>query len=403
MAFSATVIRILLASASDVEDERESVHAFINEWNEKNTISEKVVLWPVPLSSLAEAEITSASRETITAQLVNDCDILIGLFWTRADGNTGGGKSRMIEVMEQFVKTGKPSLLYFSSQAVVPDSIDPDQYAQLRGFKERIRNKGVILQYDSSEELIKMVNKQVLSKIRDIHPEPRAGMPDREVKSATAESEPKSPDAPPDDTPGKEEKKSKREDPALARQTGDEKQDDRPKSDQQQTKVLEIDIPYSEGDVDVDDDIPEIVSMAEDAKNMLDDEVPDTPLQPKSESKEKKVSRERDPEITKIIKKYLAELSHIEVEWIVERDDEPEDLKAGKAILKDVGNKLSDFQNAIHRKVDAEKLDPLREIIDDTKEIQNHRVHADSGKSYDAFWKKGNEIFLKFKDFTGSL
>ena len=403
MAFSATVIRVLLASASDVEEERESVHAFINEWNESNTISEKVVLWPVTLSSLDVPETTGASRETITAKLVNDCDILIGLFWTRTDGNTGGGKSRMIEVMEQFVKTGKPSLLYFSTQPVVPDSIDPDQYAQLRGFKEGARKKGGIHQYSSPDELMEMVNNQVLSKIRDIHAEPRAGKPDGDAESATAKSQPKSPDAPPDDTPGKEEKKSKREDPTLARETKDEKQDDSPKSEKQQAKVLKIDFPSSDEDVDHDDDVPEIASMAEDAKSMIEDEVPDPPPQPKSEIKEKKVSRERDPELTKIIKKYLAELSHLEVEWIVERDDEPEDLKSGKSIIKNVGNKMSDFQNAIQRKVEAENLDPLKEIIDDTKEIQNHRVLADSGKSYDAFWKKGNEIFLKFKNFTGSL
>ncbi len=96
-------------------------------------------------------------------------------------------------------------------------------------------------------------------------------------------------------------------------------------------------------------------------------------------------------------------MSHLEVEWIVERDDEPEDLKAGKSILKNVGNKISDFQNAIQKKVEEVNLDPIKEIIEETKDIQNHRVLADGGKSYDAFWKKGNEIFLKFKDFTGSL
>ncbi|NIS74379.1 MAG: hypothetical protein GTO08_03695 [Deltaproteobacteria bacterium] len=403
MAFSATVIRILLASASDVEEERESVHAFINEWNESNTISEKVVLWPVPLSSLAVPETTAASRETITAKLVNDCDILIGLFWTRIDGNTDGKKSRMIEVMEQFIKTGKPSLLYFSTQPVVPDSIDPDQYAQLRGFKEGARKKGGIHQYSSPDELMEMVNKQVLSKIRDIHAKPRAGKPDGDAESATAKSEPKSPAPPPDDTSGKEEKTSKRKDPVEDRQTEDVKHDDASKSEQQRAKVLEMDLPLSDGDVDLDDDVPEIASMAEDAESMLEDAVPDPPPKDKSETKEKKVSRERDPELTKIIKKYLAELSHLEVEWIVERDDEPEDLKAGKSILKNVGNKISDFQNAIQKKVEEVNLDPIKEIIEETKDIQNHRVLADGGKSYDAFWKKGNEIFLKFKDFTGSL
>ncbi len=167
--------------------------------------------------------------------------------------------------------------------------------------------------------------------------------------------------------------------------------------------MLEMDLPLSDGDVDLDDDVPEIASMAEDAESMLEDAVPDPPPKDKSETKEKKVSRERDPELTKIIKKYLAELSHLEVEWIVERDDEPEDLKAGKSILKNVGNKISDFQNAIQKKVEEVNLDPIKEIIEETKDIQNHRVLADGGKSYDAFWKKGNEIFLKFKDFTGSL
>ncbi|MFC0523887.1 hypothetical protein ACFFGV_09990 [Pontibacillus salicampi] len=83
MSFNALVLNVMIASPSDVNNEREEVENTINKWNSKFAEDLGVILLPsrwendvVPTYNGNEAQ------EVINHQLVQKCDILIGVFWT---------------------------------------------------------------------------------------------------------------------------------------------------------------------------------------------------------------------------------------------------------------------------------------------------------------------------------
>jgi hypothetical protein len=47
MAFDAKVLRVLIASPGDVDEERNVIPEIINDWNAMNSVISKVVLMPV--------------------------------------------------------------------------------------------------------------------------------------------------------------------------------------------------------------------------------------------------------------------------------------------------------------------------------------------------------------------
>lgn len=147
MAFDAKVIRILIASPSDVGEERETIPELINEWNAVNSLSTKIVLMPVMWESHSAPLLGGRPQSIINEQLVKDCDILIGVFWTRIGTNTGVAISGTVEEIEQFVESEKPVMLYFSQTPIEPDKIDIEQFKTLKGFKEKMRSMGLTESY----------------------------------------------------------------------------------------------------------------------------------------------------------------------------------------------------------------------------------------------------------------
>ena len=82
----------------------------------------------------------------INKQVLKDCDLLVGVFWTRIGTPSGEYASGTVEEIEEHIKAGKPVMLYFSSVPVIPDSVDQDQYA-LRKFKESCKSRGLFETY----------------------------------------------------------------------------------------------------------------------------------------------------------------------------------------------------------------------------------------------------------------
>lgn len=106
----------------------------------------------------------------INKQVLEGCDLLVGMFWTRIGTATGKAASGTIEEIEEHLAAGKPAMLYFSSAPVVPDSLDPDQYAALRKFKESLRDKGLYQSYDSAEDFRTKLSTQLTRKVIEIFP-----------------------------------------------------------------------------------------------------------------------------------------------------------------------------------------------------------------------------------------
>lgn len=168
LGFTATVYRVLIASPSDVIDERRAIPDVIYSWNAVHAADLCTVLLPVMWETHSRPEMGDRPQAIINKQLVTGCDMLIGAFWTRIGSPTGVAESGTVEEIEQFLAAGKPIMLYFSTQPTVPDIIDPEQYKRLRDFKDKCRKAGLVEQYNSVTELRDKLYRHLLRLVRGL-------------------------------------------------------------------------------------------------------------------------------------------------------------------------------------------------------------------------------------------
>jgi len=160
--------RVLIASPSDLAEERQAATEAINEWNAQHALAELVVLLPVKWETHAMPQAGVRPQEAINRQLVRGCDILIGLFWTKIGTNTGVAESGTVEEIDQFAALGKPALLYFSSRPIDPNKIDLRQHRKLTGFKAATYKKALTGGFADINELRQKLLRDLVRQIRDL-------------------------------------------------------------------------------------------------------------------------------------------------------------------------------------------------------------------------------------------
>ncbi|MGH8647566.1 MAG: OST-HTH/LOTUS domain-containing protein, partial [Gammaproteobacteria bacterium] len=147
MPFDAKAYRVLIASPADVGDERLLIPEVINEWNAVSAFRAKSILIPVKWETHTYPAMGDRPQAIINEQIVKECDLLVGIFWTRIGTQTGVSVSGTAEEIEQFVLQNNPVMLYFSQTAVDPEKIDIDQFKVLRAFRDKMRLKGLTESY----------------------------------------------------------------------------------------------------------------------------------------------------------------------------------------------------------------------------------------------------------------
>lgn len=157
------IVRALIASPSDVQKERQAIPEVIAAWNATHSLERRIIIEPVKWESHAVPGLEGRPQEMVNKQLVDICDFLIGVFWTRLGTPTGVAPSGTAEEINEFREAGKPVLLYFSSQPVVPESIDPKQYEMLKSFRAEMEQLGLIERYSEVGELREKLTRHLTS------------------------------------------------------------------------------------------------------------------------------------------------------------------------------------------------------------------------------------------------
>jgi hypothetical protein len=168
MAYDSRVYRILIASPSDVENEREVAVRVIQQWNDLYSYVRKVVLLPLRWETHTAPEYGTRPQEVINRAIVDECDMLVGVFWTRIGSPTGVADSGTLEEIERVGTAGKPVMLYFSRMGVDPEKIDGSQVERLRVFKSRSYPTGLIENYQNIVEFRDKFARQLELKVRDL-------------------------------------------------------------------------------------------------------------------------------------------------------------------------------------------------------------------------------------------
>ena len=169
MSYNANVFRVLIASPGDVNFERNITREVIYEWNAVNSDLRKIVLLPVAWETHSSPELGDRAQSIINKQL-KQCDLIIGVFWTRIGTATGEYPSGTVEEIEEHIKVKKPAMLYFSTAPVVPESIDHDQYSELTRFKESCKSRGLFETYSDINDFRTKLYRQLQLKLNSDSP-----------------------------------------------------------------------------------------------------------------------------------------------------------------------------------------------------------------------------------------
>jgi uncharacterized protein YaaR (DUF327 family) len=152
VSYEAKVFNVMIASPGDVGSERAIIRDVIYEWNAVHSKSRNIVLLPVGWESHSSPEMGATPQEIINNQILDKCDFLVGVFWTRVGTPTIEYASGTVEEIEKHIETNKPAMLYFSSQPVVMDTVDPEQFSELSKFKKSCQSRGLYEGFDSQSD-----------------------------------------------------------------------------------------------------------------------------------------------------------------------------------------------------------------------------------------------------------
>ncbi|MFT3784746.1 MAG: hypothetical protein QM770_01090 [Tepidisphaeraceae bacterium] len=166
MPFQSTGLRVLIASPSDLKEERDTVERAIHDWNRLHAEAEGVTLHPVRWETDAMPETGVRPQGAIDEQLVDPCDLLIGLFWTKLGTSTGVAESGTVEEIDRVVAAGKPAMLYFSDRPAEPSSINVEQLGRLRDFKQRTYQIALVGKFSSLDELWRTLAADLTKRVR---------------------------------------------------------------------------------------------------------------------------------------------------------------------------------------------------------------------------------------------
>ncbi|PSL32599.1 DUF4062 domain-containing protein [Dyadobacter jiangsuensis] len=167
MPYTAQVFNVMLASPSDVAEERKVAREVILEWNNVHSQSRKIVLMPIGWEYNAVPEMGDRPQEIINKQLLTNADILIGIFWTRIGTSTGKAVSGTVEEIENHINSNRPTLLYFSNKPVNPDTIDAQQHAGVKSLKQEFQPRGLSESFNSLDDFKSKLQRQLATKLNE--------------------------------------------------------------------------------------------------------------------------------------------------------------------------------------------------------------------------------------------
>jgi len=168
MPLDGKIFQVMIASPGDVQEERQIAREIINEWNSINSKKTKIFLLPLSWEKEVAPQIGKPPQEIINKEILNDCDLLVGIFWTRIGTPTKEFASGSVEEIQKHIDTEKPAMIYFSSKKINPESLDSEQYKSLKKFEKYCKSIGIIEHFDDTETFEKKFRRH-LSQIINNH------------------------------------------------------------------------------------------------------------------------------------------------------------------------------------------------------------------------------------------
>jgi hypothetical protein len=152
MSFRANVLKVMIASPEDSVEERKIVTGAIYRWNDTNASVRRLVLLPIKWETYSTPQLGVPAHTVINQQLLDDADIVIGIFGPRTGTPTKDWISGTVEEIKKHVAAGKTAKVYFSEVRVAPKNVDQNQYAPVQKFQEELDGSGLSATYQNMQQ-----------------------------------------------------------------------------------------------------------------------------------------------------------------------------------------------------------------------------------------------------------
>lgn len=163
MAYSGTVLRLLLAAPGDVPpSDRKVILDTVNTWNVREGEPHGVAVVVMHWADHTAAQYGIRPQESINQQLVDRCDVLLALFWHRLGSPTGEAASGTVEELEHAVGAGKYVAVLKCQRPAAPADIDTDQLDELRRFLDDNRMSALVKDYADESTLAREIESILL-------------------------------------------------------------------------------------------------------------------------------------------------------------------------------------------------------------------------------------------------
>jgi len=167
------LLRVLIASPSDVAAEREAAAQTITELNNllgaDRQVHLEAVRWEVDV-----APGIGTDPQTVINRQLPEYDVFLGIMWTRFGMPTPRADSGTLEEFTRaLVRWEKnPASMdikfYFSNAPISPTGLDPAQLAKVNGFKEQLPAKGILYrEYSDLEQFRAFLRGDIMKCARD--------------------------------------------------------------------------------------------------------------------------------------------------------------------------------------------------------------------------------------------
>jgi len=159
--YSGDIIEVFVSSPIDVVTERKIVYKLIEEWNIINTRNRKQILRSITWEKDVYSAFGESAQAIINKQILDDADILIGIFNARLGTPTKDYNSGSVEEIIKHIDKNKPAMIYFSNVNIERKTLDIEQLNKLDEFKNWCKDKSVYFEYDDMTNFENMVRTQI--------------------------------------------------------------------------------------------------------------------------------------------------------------------------------------------------------------------------------------------------
>jgi hypothetical protein len=184
MPYPAKVFNVMIASPSDVQEERRIIHEAIIAWNYINSQSEGIVLLPLTWETHSAPLLGDRPQGIINNQVLRHADLLVGIFGSRIGTSTGRAISGSVEEIEEHTAKLKPAMVYFSAHRASAGNLDANQLEEVNKFEEKCRKIGITGSYTSPVDLKAQFPHHLQIIVKDKIKEP-AELPTRIIEDTT--------------------------------------------------------------------------------------------------------------------------------------------------------------------------------------------------------------------------